>query len=217
MVGAAESVCPGGTQNLRFSFIPTGAQVAAAVAADRVRAQPNYRMKLTGRGHRFSRGLARPALPGRACRPSRGPAAYAGSLGGYPGFGAAVSSPGFAGGRVPGASRWPPPRPAGPRDPRSHARDMDGRRPGLSSLPAGCRPRRTTTRPPNRRMDLPERDRRWQLPTASRAAAPQVMRIMLRWRWRIQYACHSHRSGCPPSLLSPMWPTPRCFSDWQGR
>jgi len=42
----------------------------------------NYRMKLSGRGHRFSTSCDSPTRQGRACRPSRGPAAYAGSLGG---------------------------------------------------------------------------------------------------------------------------------------
>ena len=44
---------------------------------------PNYRMKQTGRGHRFSKTGDSPSCRGQACRPSRGPAAYAGSLGGW--------------------------------------------------------------------------------------------------------------------------------------
>jgi len=42
----------------------------------------NYGIKLTGRGHRFSHHRDSPSCPGQTCRPSRGPAAYAESLGG---------------------------------------------------------------------------------------------------------------------------------------
>jgi len=39
-------------------------------------------MKQTGRGRRFATAGDNPIRPGKACRPSRGPAAYAGSLAG---------------------------------------------------------------------------------------------------------------------------------------